>query len=326
MSVSPIAPRRSRWAAYLYLSSAMVIVGSSVVAGKLMVVELPVFLSSALRFVIALAVLVPIMRLREGSCLPRLSSRNWRILALQSLFGSFLFTTFLLYGLGSTSPAAAGVITSTTPAWIGLIAWLAMGERPGRRAVAGIACALLGVLLINTAGTSGHSGTVSLGGNLLVIAAVLCESLFLLMRKGVDQPLTALGASTAISLFGLVWFLPAGVVQAVQFDYAAASTGAWLAVVYYGLVITIVAYLCWFAGIVRVDAATAGVFTGLMPVSAVVLSMLVLGEAMTWPTLAGCALALAGILLISLAKGKEETAASGETTATKTETAAANAS
>lgn len=293
-----------RWAAYCNLSSAMVIVGSSVVAGKIMVTELPVFFASALRFAIALAVLIPLMYLREGRILPRLSGRNWRILGLQSLFGSFLFTAFLLYGLGSTSPAAAGIITSTTPAWIGLIAWLAMGERPRPRAVIGIACALLGVLLINVYGnaTAADSGDVSTSGNLLIIAAVICESLFLLLRKGVDQPLSALAASTAISVFGFAWFLPAAIVQAAGFDYSAIGPAAWLAVVYYGLVVTIVAYLCWFAGIVRVDAATAGVFTALMPVSAVVLSLLVLGEPLTIPKMAGCGLAFGGILLISFSK------------------------
>ncbi|TVM14351.1 EamA/RhaT family transporter [Oceanidesulfovibrio indonesiensis] len=306
----------NRWFAYGNLAAAMVIVGSSVVVGKIMVTQLPVFLASALRFAIALAVLVPLMYLREGHALPRLSGRNWRILGLQSLFGSFLFTTFLLYGLGSTSPAAAGIITSTTPAWIGLIAWLAMGERPLRRGVAGIACALCGVLLINLAAPAADgpgSGAVSLAGNLLVIAAVICESLFLLMRKGVDQPLSALAASTAISAFGFAWFLPAGIVQAVGFDFAAIGPAAWFSVLYYGLVVTIVAYLCWFAGIMQVDAATAGVFTGLMPVSAVALSMLVLEEPLTLPKAVGCGLALAGIMLISFARRSVQHASCFET-------------
>ena len=77
--------------AYINLTLAMVIVGSSVVAGKIMVDELPVFLASTLRFILALAILIPILYLREGG-LPRLSRRSWIMLGVQSLCGSFLFT------------------------------------------------------------------------------------------------------------------------------------------------------------------------------------------------------------------------------------------
>ncbi|AGW12518.1 DMT family transporter [Megalodesulfovibrio gigas] len=295
------------WTAYGNLTAAMVIVGSSVVAGKLMVAELPVFLASALRFVVALAVLLPLMWWREGRLLPRLRGRNWRILGLQSLFGSFLFTTFLLYGLRWASPAAAGVVAGSTSAWMAGLAWLFLGERPGRRGMVGILCAMAGVACLNVmtpdaaaASDAGQAGAADAWlGLALVLAAVLCESLFLLMRKGVDQPLSPLGAATAVSAFGLLWFLPMGVVEAVRFDFAVAGPGAWGAVVYYGLVVTILAYWCWFAGVVRVDAATAGVFTGLMPASAVLCAVLILHEPLTWPVAAGCLLVLAGIVLLT---------------------------
>lgn len=308
------------WMAYGNLAAAMVIVGSSVVAGKLMVAELPVFLASALRFVVALAVLLPLMWWREGRLLPRLRGRNWRILGLQSLFGSFLFTTFLLYGLRWASPAAAGVVAGSTSAWMAGLAWLFLGERPGRRGMAGILCAMAGVACLNAMSPAAASGVIPSApdttaeawlGLALVLAAVLCESMFLLLRKGVDQPLSPLAASTAVSAFGLLWFLPMGLVEATTFNMASAGPKAWGAVVYYGLVVTILAYLCWFAGVVRVNAATAGVFTGIMPASAVLLSVVVLGEPLTWPVLAGCLLVLAGIGLLTAPAPKASPAAEG---------------
>lgn len=283
----------------------MGIVGSSMVAGKLMVVELPVFFSSALRFAVALAVLLPLMWWRERRLLPRLAWRNWRILALQSLLGSFLFTVFLLYGLGWATPAMAGVVAGSTPAWMACLAWGFLGERPGRRGGLGIVCAVAGVACLNlltgeAADAGSASGTQAWLGIALVLAAVLCESSFLLLRKGVDEPLTPLGAATAVSAFGLLWFLIPGLVEAATVELAPVSGTAWLAVVYYGVVVTVLAYLCWFAGVVRVDSATAGVFTGLMPVSSVLLSALVLGESLRLGTVTGCLLVLAGIIFLTL--------------------------
>jgi len=285
---------------YICLSLAMVLVGSSVVAGKVMVAELPVHLASALRFALALAVLLPLLRIREGG-LPRISRRSWLLMGAQSLCGSFLFTVFLLYGLERTGPSAAGVITATTPACMGIIAWLFLGDRPTRRTGAGILLSVLGVASVNLAGVSGGgvAGSDPLTGNLMVLAAVAFESLFLLLRKTVAEPLSPLAVSTIISLYGLLWFLPGGIVEAANTDLSAVSLTGWLTVGYYGLFVTVLAYLFWFAGIVRVAASTAGVFTAVMPVAALALSALVLGEPVGWPQLAGCGLVLCGILLLS---------------------------
>lgn len=292
--------------ARIHLALAMVIVGSSVAAGKIMAAAMPIFLASALRFALALLLLVPILRLKEGG-LPRLSARSWGILALQSLFGSFLFTVFLLYGLRLTTSSAAGVITSATPACIGLIAWIFLRERPGRAEACGILLSVAGVMLVNAAGGSGEPGepgepgaTLSpLLGNLLVMGAVVFESLFLLLRKAVPERISPLGVSTVISFFGLLWFLPMAAYEAAGTDFALVGAAGWLSTIYYGVVVTVLAYLFWFSGITKVSAATAGVMTGVMPVSALVLSALVLGERLTPAHIAGCACVLAGIALIS---------------------------
>lgn len=277
----------------------MVIVGSSVVAGRIMVAELPVFLASALRFVLALAILLPMLRIREGG-LPRLSRRSWLLLAGQSLCGSFLFTVCLLHGLKLTTPASAGIITATTPACMGLLAWVFLRDRPTRRTGAGMVLSVLGVLAVNAmGGEPGGIAPAPLVGNLLVVCAVVFESLFLLVRKGVPEPLTPLAASTIISLFGLVWFLPMGCVELASTDLAGVSLAGWLSVAYYGAFVTVLAYVFWFAGITRVPASTAGVFTAVMPVSALALSAILLDEPVGWPQLVGCGCVLGGIILIS---------------------------
>jgi drug/metabolite transporter (DMT)-like permease len=290
---------RSSITAYINLTLAMVIVGSSVVAGKIMVAELPVHLASALRFALALCILLPVLRLREGG-LPRLSRRSWLLLAGQSLCGSFLFTVCLLYGLALTTPASAGIITATTPACMGVIAWVFMAERPTPRAGLGMVLSVAGLLAVGAAGrAAGGSAPAPLAGNLLVVGAVLFESLFLLVRKGVREPLSPLAAATVISLFGLVWFLPGGVAELAHTDLAAVSPVGWLSVAYYGAVVTVLAYVFWFAGVTRVAASTAGVFTAVMPVSALALSALLLDEPVSPAQLAGCACVLGSIVLLS---------------------------
>jgi drug/metabolite transporter (DMT)-like permease len=70
-------------------------------------------------------------------------------------------------------------------------------------------------------------------------------------------------------------------------------------VVYYGLG-TVGAYILWYQGVSKVPASTAGVFTGVQPVSAVVLSIILLKEPMVWSYWVGIASVLSAIVLMSL--------------------------
>ena len=286
----------SRFLPHLCLATAMALVGSSVVAGEIMIRHFPIHLGSLLRFALASAIVVPFWLWREGGP-PRLHPRSWLILAGQTLCGSVLFTLFVLHGLRWTSPASAGIITSTTPACMGLLAWVILGERPGRRIMAGIALSVTGIAILNAAGSHGGEGGSWLG-NLLVAAAVVVESLFLLVRKSIPEKLSPLATTGIISVLATLFFLPPGLSQARGFAFTALPMEAWWCVLYYAVAVTIIAYLCWFAGVTKVSASVAGIFTGILPVSALAVSALFLGQNVAWPHLLGCALAMASIGLI----------------------------
>jgi drug/metabolite transporter (DMT)-like permease len=296
MSRTPSNPR-----AYLELAAAMALVGSAVVAGKLVVADFPVFLASELRYLIGATVLVPLVLLREGG-LPRPGRRDGLALVLQALTGVFLFNVLLLYGLHYTTATASGIITSATPAVVLLISAIGLRERAGPRAGAGVALAVLGVLAINLLGGGGGSDDTAsnpLLGNLLVVGAVIGEALFTIFGKLVSGRLTPLAISAANVVLGMLFFLPFAVYDATGFDFAGPSLADWLPIVYFGLAVTVGAFLLWFHGVASVPASTAAVFTGILPISAVVLSALVLGEPFGWSGLAGMGCVLAGIALIA---------------------------
>lgn len=281
---------------HLCLAAAMVLVGSSVAAGEIMIRHFPIHLGSLLRFALASAIIVPFWLWVEPQP-PRLRPRSWLILTGQTFCGSVLFTIFVLHGLRWTSPASAGIITSTTPACMGLLAWVILGERPGARVLAGIVLSVTGIAILNLAGTQGGPGG-SWAGNLLVAAAVVVESLFLLSRKSIPEKMSPLATSSVISVLATLFFMPMGLSQARGFQFAALPMEAWWCVLYYAVAVTIIAYLCWFAGVTKVRASVAGIFTGLLPVSALAVSALFLGQDVTLPHLVGCALAMTSIGLI----------------------------
>ena len=99
---------------YIYLALAMVLVGSTVVASKMMGKGLPVFTATSLRFALAFPCFLLLMRI-SGTRLPQMDKRDWLLLVLQAGAGSVGYSALLIAGMQLTTAADAGVIIGTLP-------------------------------------------------------------------------------------------------------------------------------------------------------------------------------------------------------------------
>lgn len=280
---------------YFQLSLAMVLVGSTVVASKVIASGLPPFTATALRFAIALPLFLLLMRI-TATPWPRLAKGDWRILLLQAGAGSVGYTTLLISGLKLTPAADAGVIIGTLPAVSAAIAVLVLGERPDRLVLLAIALAAAGVLAIVVPSDAG--GARSLVGSALIFGAVVCEGLFILLGKRLEAEVPPLVLSTLMAGLGGAIAIPFAV---AELPLAGAATApALVAVAYYALVPTVAGFLLWYAGLAKVSGTEASVFTALAPVSAVLLAPAVLGEPIVAKQTIGIACVLSAVLSLSL--------------------------
>jgi len=288
---------QQKFQGYVYLTLAMVLVGSTVVASKVIGGGLPPFTAAALRFAIALPFFLAIMRM-SGAPWPRPDLRDWLLLILQSTAGSVGYTTLLISGLRLTSAANAGVIIGTLPVVSAAIAVTILGERPRPSVLVAIALAATGVIAI--AFQPQEAATWSLLGNMLIFAAVLCEGLFILLNKRLRVPIAPLAQSTLMTGIGLaVALVPAAFELPWTGNMTAASVAA---VVYYALVPTVGGYLLWYGGLARVSGAEASLFTAMAPVSAVLLAFTILGETVSPYQLIGIGCVLIAVLSLGIAR------------------------
>jgi drug/metabolite transporter (DMT)-like permease len=281
----------------------MLLVGSNVGIGKSIVAFVPVPLFALLRFVIALAVLWPLLRLSK---MRRVKRGEWLNLFLQALFGTFGFTLLMLGGVSRTSAVAAGVITSTIPAIVALFAWLFLGERPGVRAVASVVLAMIGIVVVNLSqaqAASSATATGSLAGNLMVLGAVCCESLYVILSRRLTQTLAPIDICAYTHLFGLLLMLPLGAKTLITFPYASVAPGVWVLVLWYGLSASIFSFWLWMKGIRHVHGSLAGVFSAVLPIAAAGYGIVFLDERPTFAHGVALACVVTGIALASL-KGK----------------------
>ena len=128
----------------------------------------------------------------------------------------------------------------------------------------------------------------------------MCEALWTIFGKTASKKMSPLILASLTTFSGFVMFLPLGIYQSIGFHITSLSPLDWFAIVYYGTIGTVGAYLLWYQGMPKVSASTAGVFVGLTPVSAVVLSYVVLREPFEWSHLLGMLCVLAAIVCITL--------------------------
>ena len=277
----------------------MAIFGSGVVVGKLIAASFPVLLAAGLTSAIALAVLGPMLLATEG--LPSPARRDLGVIFLQALIGSVFWRIFLFEGLRQTTAIDSGIISSTIPAAIGLISWLFLKERLSRRAAVGIALSVAGIMVVNAVGDGdgGEHAPNRLLGNLLIFGSVLSDALFTIFGKLAAARVSPLAIATLVNVFGLVLFAPFAIWEAGRVDLGAVSLVGWASLVYFGVALSAVVFVLWIRGVAVVPASTAGVFTGVLPISTVVLSYLFLREPFAWSHPVGLACVLLGIWLVT---------------------------
>jgi len=282
--------------AYLSLAASMALVGSYVGLSKLLVAAFPVLLLAWLRFGIAAVAMAHWVQRRPGDA--ALSPHDRRLLFWESFLGNFLFSICMLYGVALTSALAAGVTMAAIPAAVAVLSRLFLGEHIRPRVAAAIACAAAGIALLALArGEATAGAAASPLGYALLLAAVLCEASYVVIGKRLTGNVSPRRISALINLWGLALVTPFGLWQAWSFDFAGVSPGLWLLLGFYAIAASMVTVWLWMQGLRHVPSSRAGVFTVLLPVSAALVGIVVLGENFGAAHVAAFGLAVAGLLL-----------------------------
>jgi drug/metabolite transporter (DMT)-like permease len=110
------------------------------------------------------------------------------------------------------------------------------------------------------------------------------------------SPVTLPSAAAVIA--GLL-FVPPAIWQATGFDWSEPSARDWAALCWWGAGTMGLGSVLWPHGMRRVSGTTASAFMAVMPVSALLLSYLLLDEGFAWPHSAGMAAVLAALAVVT---------------------------
>jgi DME family drug/metabolite transporter len=206
-----------------------------------------------------------------------------------ALFFPLFIMAFRLTGVGVAAVVSIGV----APIFVGLIAWIALKQPPGKQWVIGTLIAVAGVVALNW--PSGDN-TVSFLGVAFAMAAAFGYSMQATGVGMISKRHTPFQSVAPMFTIGTIFQAPLSYGR----DFSFLLDPVLLLGALYGGVVTVAfAYALFTFGIARIGAATA-VTVGLMePLTASILGVLWLGETVSVVGLIGSVLILAGLVVVS---------------------------
>ena len=295
------APRLAptRLGVLLAFAAVYLIWGSTYLGIRVAVQSLPPFLLAGARSFSAGAVMLLVLRLR-GARAP--SALEWRRAALAGMLMLSLGNGLVTWAEKYIPSNLAALSIAAVPSYVALLDWLRPGgTRPARRVLIGVLIGLLGMLLLLRPDPSALSTSSWLPQLALVLAgaAWATGSLYARYQKlypnaavaGAQEMLAGGGALLLVSLLRGEWH---------GFTPRAVTVQGWLAFAYLTVFGSMVAFsaFSWLVG--NTTPARVSTTAYVNPAVAVVLGWLVLGEPLQPVSLAGGALILCAVLVMTL--------------------------
>lgn len=258
---------------------------------------------TALRFVLATAVLWAIVRWVEGPS-PLPPGAFWPLVGL-GVIGNTIYQICFMEGLQRTSATKSSLILAGMPALVTLTAGLLGIERVTTAQRIAVLVATVGVVVV----ILGRGGSIDSGfgsGELLLLGAVFTWAVYTLALRHLTLKMSALNLTAWTMYTGTPGLLLIGIPALRHTDWHAVTFGAWAGLLYSSLLSLVGAYVLWNRGVAVLGAARTVVYNTVVPLVATVIAMVALSERPGLIHIAGGALIVSGVLLTGRAEAPPE--------------------
>lgn len=249
---------------------------------------------NAVRFPLASVALLLIARL-GGTKIPQ--RRYWKSLALYGVLGNSLYQLGFIQGLSLTRAGNAALIMAANPVLTALISHWVGQERFLWRHWVGIALSALGVALVVVGSGAEIGFGLTMLGDLLVLGAVLCWSLYAVGSRPLVHALGPISMTAWTTVVGTIPLVLFGLPSLASQSWSAVTPAAWGGVAYASLGAIVTGYLLWARGMRSLGSTRVAVYSNFTPVFAFLAAWPFLGEAPTLWQVGGGSLIFLGLYL-----------------------------
>lgn len=269
--------------------------GGNFVYSKFLIGHATPIMLTILRWSIAIVVLFPLLKKNGGKMLP--SKDSILPLFLMGVSGVVFFNIFQFLAIAQTSAINTGLISTLNPLSIALASALFLHEKIKFRQLLAMLFSLFGVLVVLSKGSLNRILSLHFNnGDLWMVAAVILWGIYSVMGKWAMKKVPPITATFYSGFFGLVMLLPFNL---KDFQITNINVPFILALVYTGIVSTVVCMTLWNIGVQKIGTVKAGIFLNFNPIFTAILAFFILHETLKWAEFAGSIIVITGCFLFS---------------------------
>lgn len=275
--------------------SAAAIWGGMYVVSKVVLEIIPPFTLVTLRLLLG-GLTLWLIRIFRGENKIK-SNQMWQVFGVGSI-GYGISLGFQFVGTKLSTAANASLVTSVTPAFILVFAWIILRERITILRLIALLVSTLGVIAVIDPSTAELNPTMFLG-NLSLLAAALTWALYSVLIRIVTRKLDVLTVSLIAFLGGLPIVIPLGTWELSRTVLGSISLGTFEGILFLGIISTALAMYLWNTAFAILDASVASLTFFAQPVVGSLLGWFFLKETISPLFLLGGLLILVGLVLAS---------------------------
>ena len=293
------------WAAFIVLGAFAW--GTSFLWIKVAVAEIDPFMVVLLRLFFGLVIIWPFIMIKRLKL--NLEFKTLGFMALVGIINTAVPFTLITWGEKFIDSGLAGILNGTVPLFTILIAHLALhDDRISMPKITGLLAGFAGLVILMGGNLESLALSENLYGQLaVVLAAIMYAGSSVIVRRYLKEqpPMLIAGVSMTSAFIFMMLFTPI-----TQGGYILPTLPiTWLAVVWMGVLGTALAYLLYFYLIQAWGPTRSTLVTYVMPVVAVLLGVLFLGEKPTWQLVAGGLLIIVGVAAVNYRPRRNSTGA-----------------
>jgi drug/metabolite transporter (DMT)-like permease len=254
---------------------------------------------NALRYPMASALLYVVLRSRGAVPLPSRADAP-RVLML-GLLGNVIYQMFFIFGLDRTTAGKASLLLASTPIITALLSASLGHERVKPRVWIGVLATFGGILLVVLGGHARGAGGGTWVGDLIMFCASIAWAFYTVGARPLVDKYGALPITAWTLWVGTVGLVLAGMPEVMRLQWSSVSTLAWAAVFYAGVLSIGVAYIIWYYGVSRLGNTRTSTYSNVVPVFAMIVAWVWLGEVPAATQLVGTVVILSGVSIAQTA-------------------------
>ena len=253
---------------------------------------------AAVRYAMATACLVPCLLAAEKRMV--LKKKDIVPMVLSGMMGITLYYYFEYSGMERTSTISASLILAAIPVMTMVAEAVIDRVRLRPAQIFGALLSLAGVGMIVLSGSD--EGQSSLLGDMLILGASITWVAYIFISRKLRADYSSLSMNTWQAVTALITLIPLAMTE--QCDLTSIPWDGWAATAALAVICSALCYYIYGNALYEMSPLASAIFINLIPLTTIVGGVVLLGESLTWLTIAGGGLIIGSIFLVNMTETK----------------------